>query len=60
MDEPIGNYRRTVGLVGASRIGRRVIDLLKAFDFTRAAQRSLRAPERSDHREASNWSISMS
>ncbi|WP_406862587.1 hydroxyacid dehydrogenase [Streptomyces sp. HUAS MG47] len=28
-----GNYRRTVGLVGASRIGRRVIKLLRPFDF---------------------------
>lgn len=33
MDEPIGNYHRTVGLVGASRIGRRVAKLLTAFDF---------------------------
>jgi phosphoglycerate dehydrogenase-like enzyme len=30
----IGNYRRTVGIIGASRIGRRVIDLLGQFDFT--------------------------
>ena len=28
-----GNHRRTVGLVGASRIGRRVIELLRPFDF---------------------------
>ncbi|WP_327359052.1 hydroxyacid dehydrogenase [Streptomyces sp. NBC_01304] len=28
----VGNYRRTVGLVGASRIGRRVVELLKPFD----------------------------
>ncbi|MEV4887906.1 hydroxyacid dehydrogenase [Nonomuraea sp. NPDC055795] len=28
-----GNYRRTVGVVGASRIGRRVIELLKPFDL---------------------------
>ncbi|MFI8519060.1 hydroxyacid dehydrogenase [Streptomyces sp. NPDC085481] len=28
-----GNYRRTVGIIGASRIGRRVIDLLRPFDF---------------------------
>ncbi|MFI9120376.1 hydroxyacid dehydrogenase [Streptomyces bikiniensis] len=28
-----GNHRRTVGVVGASRIGRRVIDLLRPFDF---------------------------
>jgi phosphoglycerate dehydrogenase-like enzyme len=34
MDEPIGNFRRTVGLVGASRIGRRVARMLEGFDFT--------------------------
>ena len=34
MDEPIGNFRRTVGIVGASRIGRRVIELLRSFDFS--------------------------
>ncbi|GGQ07788.1 hydroxyacid dehydrogenase [Streptomyces roseolilacinus] len=28
-----GNYRRTVGVVGASRIGRRVIGLLRPFDL---------------------------
>ncbi|WP_369373228.1 hydroxyacid dehydrogenase [Promicromonospora sp. Populi] len=28
-----GNYRRTVGVVGASRIGRRVLALLAAFDL---------------------------
>lgn len=33
MDEPIGNFRRTVGLVGASRIGRRVAGLLVGFDL---------------------------
>jgi phosphoglycerate dehydrogenase-like enzyme len=32
MDTPIGNYRRTVGIVGASHIGRRVIGLLAPFD----------------------------
>ncbi|MDU0308090.1 hydroxyacid dehydrogenase [Rhizobium sp. 10PS4] len=31
--EAIGNYRRTVGIVGASRIGRRVIELLRPFDY---------------------------
>ena len=31
-DAPIGNYRRTIGIVGASRIGRRVIELLAALD----------------------------
>ncbi|MGW7316455.1 hydroxyacid dehydrogenase [Streptomyces sp. NPDC054854] len=28
-----GNYRRTVGIVGASRIGRRVIELLRPYDL---------------------------
>ncbi|WP_179816122.1 hydroxyacid dehydrogenase [Allostreptomyces psammosilenae] len=28
-----GNYRRVIGVVGASRIGRRVIELLAPFDF---------------------------
>lgn len=28
-----GNYRRTVGVVGASRIGRRVLELLRPFDL---------------------------
>lgn len=34
MDEPIGNFRRTIGLVGASRIGRKVAAMLMPFDFT--------------------------
>ena len=29
----IGNYHRTVGILGASRVGRRVIELLGQFDF---------------------------
>ena len=29
----IGNYRRRIGIVGASRIGRRVVDLLRPFDL---------------------------
>ncbi|WP_020393132.1 hydroxyacid dehydrogenase [Kribbella catacumbae] len=29
----LGNYRRVVGIVGASRIGRRVIELLAPFDI---------------------------
>lgn len=33
MDEPIGNYHRTIGLVGASRIGRKVAKFLEPFDF---------------------------
>ncbi|WP_093799510.1 hydroxyacid dehydrogenase [Streptomyces sp. Wb2n-11] len=28
-----GNHRRTVGIIGASRIGRRVIELLRPFDL---------------------------
>ncbi|WP_244188605.1 hydroxyacid dehydrogenase [Streptomyces yokosukanensis] len=28
-----GNYRRTIGVVGASRVGRRVIELLRPFDL---------------------------
>lgn len=28
----MGNYRRVVGIIGASRIGRRVIELLRPFD----------------------------
>ncbi|EJT03293.1 hydroxyacid dehydrogenase [Rhizobium sp. CCGE 510] len=31
--QAIGNYGRTVGIVGASRIGRRVIELLRPFDY---------------------------
>lgn len=30
----LGNYRTTVGLVGASRVGRRVIELLRSYDMT--------------------------
>ncbi|MFF2329497.1 MULTISPECIES: hydroxyacid dehydrogenase [unclassified Streptomyces] len=29
----LGNYRRRVGVIGASRIGRRVIELLRPFDL---------------------------
>lgn len=29
----IGNYHRTIGILGASRVGRRVIELLGQFDF---------------------------
>lgn len=32
-DEPIGNYGKAIGIVGASRIGRRVIELLRPFAF---------------------------
>lgn len=34
MDTPIGNHHRTVGVVGASHIGRRVVEFLAPFDFT--------------------------
>lgn len=30
---PIGNFRKTVGIVGASLIGRRVLELLRPFDL---------------------------
>lgn len=33
MDQKIGNFRRTVGLVGASRIGRKVAAMLGGFDI---------------------------
>ncbi len=33
MDHNIGNFRRTIGLVGASRIGRKVAAMLAGFDF---------------------------
>lgn len=29
----VGNYRRTVGIIGASRIGRRVLELLRPYDL---------------------------
>lgn len=32
-DPAIGNFQRTVGIVGASRVGRRVIELLQPFDI---------------------------
>jgi phosphoglycerate dehydrogenase-like enzyme len=33
VDPAIGNFGRTVGVVGASRVGRRVIELLEPFDL---------------------------
>lgn len=33
-DSEVGNFRRTVGIVGASRIGRRVIELLRNFEYS--------------------------
>lgn len=32
-EEGLGNFEKTVGIVGASMIGRRVLDLLRPFDF---------------------------
>ena len=29
----IGNYGKTVGIIGASRVGRRVVELLRPFDY---------------------------
>ena len=29
----LGNYRKTIGIVGASQVGRRVLELLRPFDF---------------------------
>lgn len=34
---PIGNYNKTIGIVGASLIGRRVIELLRPFPHLRVA-----------------------
>jgi len=30
----LGNYQKTIGIVGASHVGRKVIELLRPFDFT--------------------------
>lgn len=32
LNDPVGNYDKTIGIVGASLIGRRVIELLRPFD----------------------------
>ncbi|NJN50735.1 MAG: hydroxyacid dehydrogenase [Gammaproteobacteria bacterium] len=29
----VGNYRKCIGVIGASHVGRKVLDLLRAFDF---------------------------
>src|SRR5947199_389527 len=29
----VGNFRRRIGVIGASRIGRRVLELLRPYDF---------------------------
>lgn len=33
-DSDLGNFGRTIGIIGASRVGLRVIELMKPFDFT--------------------------
>lgn len=33
MESSVGNFAKTIGIIGASRIGTRVIELLKPFDF---------------------------
>lgn len=33
VDDGVGNFGRTVGLVGASRVGRRTLERLRAYDF---------------------------
>ncbi|GAA2154131.1 MULTISPECIES: hydroxyacid dehydrogenase [Glycomyces] len=43
-----GNYGRTIGLIGASRIGRRVIELLRHFDFEVLLADPHVAPEEAD------------
>ncbi len=37
LSRPIGNYNKTIGIVGASIIGRRVIELLKPFPHLHAS-----------------------
>ncbi|MBN9332034.1 hydroxyacid dehydrogenase [Devosia sp.] len=34
MESTLGNYRKTIGIVGASHIGRLVLELLRPFDFS--------------------------
>lgn len=41
----LGNYRKTIGVVGASRIGRRLLELLRPFDFTRLVHDPYLKPE---------------
>ncbi|MFI0924080.1 hydroxyacid dehydrogenase [Streptomyces sp. NPDC021012] len=44
----IGNHRRTVGIVGASQIGRRVIELLRPFDLELLLHDPYVAPDEAD------------
>ena len=34
LSQDVGNYRTTVGIIGASRVGRLVLELLRPFNFT--------------------------
>jgi Phosphoglycerate dehydrogenase and related dehydrogenases len=34
LSDDVGNYRTTVGIIGASRVGRLVLELLRPFNFT--------------------------
>lgn len=49
---PIGNYGLTVGIIGASRVGRRVIDLLQPFDVEILLYDPLLAPDDPIHAKA--------
>lgn len=42
---PLGSLGRTVGIVGASRIGRRVLEWLRPFDFARLVSDPFLAPD---------------
>lgn len=44
----IGNYRRRIGLVGASRVGRRVIELLRPFEVEIRVSDPFLEPEEAD------------
>lgn len=44
----IGNYRRTIGVIGASRIGRRVIELLRSYEAHVLVHDPYLAPEEAD------------
>lgn len=43
--EPLGSLGRTVGIVGASRIGRLVLERLRPFDFARLVHDPFLAPD---------------
>lgn len=45
----VGNYRRTIGVVGASRVGRRVLDLLRTIDAQVLLADPTLTPESAQH-----------